>query len=276
MDSPVAWLIVFAGIGYGMLCLVMYFRQTRYVYHPERELIADPSEAGMSFQDVFIDTGDGARLHGWYIPAACPKGTVLFFHGNTGNISHVIETLRIIHEADMNCLAIDYRGYGRSTGEADEAGTYRDAEAAYRYLVGDLGIPADRIVLFGRSLGGAVAVYLATRVQPRALVIESSFTSVPDLARRLFPYVPARWLARIRYNSIARMPHITCPVLIIHSREDEFIPFEQAEKLFARARGEKTLLEISGAHNDGFLTSGKRYIEGLQRFLNRCCSVGAS
>ncbi|MDO8291764.1 MAG: alpha/beta hydrolase, partial [Gallionella sp.] len=181
---------------YGGLALLLYFFQARLVFYPEtgREIIATPGQAGLPYEDIRLTTSDGLGLHGWYIPApqthAQPRGTVLFLHGNAGNISHRIDSLQMFHRLGYSTLIFDYRGYGSSGGTPSEQGTYRDAEAAWRYLTEQRRIPSCRIVLFGESLGGAVGAWLAARQKPAALVIASGFTSVPGLARHFYPYLP--------------------------------------------------------------------------------------
>jgi len=167
----------------------------------------------------------------------------------------------------LTTLIFDYRGYGRSEGEPSEEGTYRDAEAAWRFVTEGRHIPPHEVVLFGRSLGAAIAADLATRVNPAALIIESAFTSIPDLAAALYPFLPARWLARFRYSTQAALVSVLCPLLIVHSRDDEIIPFTHGQRLFAVANEPKRLLELRGGHNDGFLVSRHAYMDGLHAFL---------
>ena len=161
----------------------------------------------------------------------------------------------------------DLRGYGKSEGSPDEEGTYRDAEAAWRFVTEGRHIPPGEVVLFGRSLGAAIAAHLATRHTPGALIIESAFTSVHDLAAELYPFLPARWLARFRYSTQADLVSVLCPLLIVHSRDDEIIPFAHARRLFGVANEPKQLLELRGGHNDGFLVSRRTYMDGLHTFL---------
>jgi hypothetical protein len=175
--------------------------------------------------------------------------------------------LSVFHRLGFNTLIFDYRGYGQSEGSPSEDGIYRDAEAALTYLREDRGIPLKTIVYFGRSLGGSVAAWLAARTSPGALIVESSFTSAPDMAAQLYPLLPARMLTRLRYNTLEYLTRVTCPVLIIHSAEDEIIPFQHGQRLFAAAPEPKRFLEIHGDHNMGFLNSGPRYEQGLQEFL---------
>ena len=249
--------------------LVLYFSQSHLVFYPEtgREIIAAPSQAGLPYEDVRLVTTDGLSLHGWYIPAPQPRGTVLFLHGNAGNISHRIDSLQMFHRLGYSTLIFDYRGYGNSSGTPSEQGTYRDAEAAWRYLTERRHIPSCRIVLFGESLGGAVGAWLAARQKPAALVIASGFTSVPDLAQHFYPYLPIRLLARIRYNTRENLRAVAAPVLIAHSPEDEIIPFEHGQALYAAANPPKHLLELAGGHNDGFIFMRESWVGELRDFL---------
>ncbi|MDO8464232.1 MAG: alpha/beta hydrolase [Gallionella sp.] len=258
------------------LALLLYFFQARLVFYPEtgREIIATPGQAGLPYEDVRLTTEDGISLHGWYIPAAQPRGTVLFLHGNAGNISHRIDSMQMFHRLGYNTLIFDYRGYGNSGGTPSEQGTYRDAEAAWRYLTEQRHIPSCRIVLFGESLGGAIGAWLAAREKPVALVIASGFTSVPDLARHFYPYLPVQWLARIRYDTVKSLRAVATPVLIAHSPDDEIVPFEHGRVLFAAANPPKRFLELAGGHNDGFIFMREAWVKALEDFLDE--HVGAA
>jgi len=164
-------------------------------------------------------------------------------------------------------LIIDYRGYGQSTGRTTEKGIYRDADAAWRYLIDDRGVVANDIVIFGRSLGASVASRLASEYQPLALIVESSFTSIPDIAEELYPWLPVRWLSRLSHATRDHVRNVRCPILIIHSRDDEIVPFRHGEAIFASANEPRTLLTIRGGHNDAYLRDRRAYVEGLRVFL---------
>ena len=256
---------------YGGLALLLFFSQSRLVYYPEsgREIIATPAQLGLPFEDISLKTSDGISLHGWFIPAAQPRGTVLFLHGNAGNISHRLDSVQMFHRLGYSTLIFDYRGYGNSGGTPTEEGTYRDADAAWRYLVEQRHVPGCRIVLFGESMGSAIAAHLASRQKPAALVIASGFTSVPDLAQHLYPYLPVRWLARIRYDTRAYLGTATAPVLIAHSPQDEIIPYEHGRALFAAAHSPKQFLELAGGHNDGFIFMREEWVRELGDFLGK-------
>jgi len=255
---------------YGGLALLVYIFQSRLIFYPgiEREITATPSQIGLPYEDIHLQTSDGVSLHGWYIPAPQPRGTVLFLHGNAGNISHRLESVQMFHRLGYSTLIFDYRGYGNSSGVPTEQGTYRDAEAAWRYLTEQRHTPSCRIVLFGESLGGAVAAWLAARQKPAALVIASGFTSVPDLGQQLYPFLPVRWLARIRYDTRENLRTVEAPVLIAHSPEDDIIPFEHGRALYAAANPPKQFLELAGGHNDGFIFMRESWVKALGDFLS--------
>lgn len=268
--STVVSVAVLGAVCYGTLLLAAFAFQSRLVYFPDfpsRALGPGPDSIGLAYRQLDIVTEDGVSLVAWHVPASEPRGTVLFFHGNAGNISHRLESLKLFNDLGLAILIFDYRGYGRSEGEISEDGIYRDADAVWGHLTEEMGIPPDKIVLFGRSLGAAVAAYVAGRQEPGALILESGFVSVPDLGAGIYPWLPVRWLARIRFPAAEFLQSVTCPVLVVHSRDDEIIPFEQGVKLHAAARQPKEFLEIRGGHNDGFLVSKGRYVEGLDAFV---------
>ena len=251
-----------------LLVVLMYTLQDRFIYYPHKSLSLTPADIELPYEDIFLTTADGLKIHGWYIKHPEPLATLLFLHGNAGNISHRLDSLQIFHQLGLSVLIIDYRGYGRSQGHPSEQGTYLDAQAAWDYLLSRQHTAAQNIIIFGRSLGAAVAVQLAEQQPAGALIIESAFTSMVEMGKRYYPYLPVQWLARIRYPSIERIGNISCPLLVIHSPDDEIIPFELGEQLFASARRPKSFLKISGGHNDGFLLTGETYINGIRSFLN--------
>ncbi len=273
-------------LGWLGLAAWMFVFQARLVYFPTRDLVALPSDAGLAFEDLTLTEADGVRIHAWSVPASDNPGTgratgpdagaksthdpgrwVVFCHGNAGNSSHRLQTLRIFHDLGLSTLIFDYRGYGRSEGKPDEQGTYKDAAAAFDHLVAQ-GVPPERIIAWGRSLGGAVAAWLAENRTPGALILESTFTSLPDLGAGLYPYMPVRLLARYKYDTRSRLGKIHCPVLVIHSPEDEIVPFAYGRALFEAAREPKRFLEIRGGHDDGFVESGEGYLGGVRSFLS--------
>jgi fermentation-respiration switch protein FrsA (DUF1100 family) len=271
MGSFLGSVLIVGGMLYGAVCAYVFFMQAKLIYYPNmpsRVLTASPRDVGLDFESVTITTSDRIKLHGWFVPAQQERGVLLFFHGNAGNISHRLDLLKIFHNLGLSSLIIDYRGYGQSQGKITEQGTYLDAEAAWQYLTRGRNVPAEKIVIFGMSLGGAIAANLAARQQPAALILGSSFTSVPDMGAHLYPILPVRLLSRFRYDTRESLKSVTCPVLVIHSPDDEIIPFINGSKLFEAAKEPKSFLEIHGGHNDGFLTSGKLYVDGLDKFIN--------
>ncbi|MET0071124.1 MAG: alpha/beta hydrolase [Candidatus Thiodiazotropha sp.] len=256
-----------------LFALYLYLNQTNLIHLPDipgRELGATPERLGLGYENVTLVTEDRVKLDGWYIPHHAPRATLLFFHGNAGNISHRLESIALFNSLGLSVLAIDYRGYGRSEGRPSEEGIYRDAETAWRYLREERGIPGRQILLFGRSLGGAVAAYLAAKQTALGVVLESTFTSVPDMAAELYPWLPVRWLARYHYDSGERMAAIRIPVMIIHSRDDEIIPFDHGRMLYDRAAEPKRFLELSGDHNYGFMQNIDRYRDHWDDFIRLC------
>jgi len=264
-------LLLLATMTLGIISVYVYLMQSRLLYYPNmpgRALVATPSDIGLDYQDVGFTTQDGIELHGWFIPGSEPNHTLLFFHGNAGNISHRLESIRLFHRLGLSVFIFDYRGFGQSTGSPTEQGTYSDAEAAWAYLTNTRGLDARGIIVFGRSLGGAVATWLASRHTPAMLILESTFTSVPAMARRYYPFLPVRLLSRFDYDSLRRIGHIACPVLVAHSRDDEIIPFEEGRALYDAAPEPKRFLEMRGGHNDGFIVTGPGYESGLRAFID--------
>lgn len=261
-------LFVFAG-GYAGISILMYLTQSRFIYHPRSGLSGTPSDIGIAFEDVTITTEDHVAIHGWFVPADRPRCTMLFCHGNTGNISDRLGMIEVYHRLRMNVLIYDYRGYGKSGGVPTEQGTYRDAEAVWKHLTETRGIDPAGIVIWGRSLGGAVAARLARDHRPGALVLESAFTSLTDMGKALHPWLPVRLLLRFTYPTVEYLRGVRRPVLVIHSPEDDLVPPEHGRELFAAASEPKEFLEISGGHNRGNLDSGDRYSDGIDRFIGK-------
>jgi hypothetical protein len=215
----------------------------------------------------FFETSDGVRLNGWCISAQDPIAAILVCHGNAGNISHRLDTIRTFNELNLNVFIFDYRGYGRSSGEITEKGSYLDAEAAYNYLRTRWTKDKIPIVIFGRSLGAAIAIDLATKVNAHALICESGFTSIVEIAQEIYRFLPVRWLCSLQYDSVSKIAKISLPKLIIHSREDEIIPFHHAEKLYRIASSSKEFYALTGSHNHGFLLNEEEYKRKIKDFL---------
>ena len=269
MNGLISIASVFA-IGYAVFAGALFFYQPNLLYFPDiptREVEATPGDMGLDFEPLTLTTRDDEKLDAWFIPAEPERGVLLFCHGNAGNISHRLDSIWLLHKLGLSVLIFDYRGYGQSTGKLTEKGTYRDVDAAWHYLVEQRGIPPEHIILFGRSLGASIAADLATRQTAAGVILESAFTSVPDIAAKLYPWLPVRWLSRYRYDTLSSLANINSPVLIAHSRDDEIISYVNGERLFEAALEPKQFLEMRGGHNDGFMVSGRRYIKGLDTFL---------
>lgn len=270
--GPVRTVLFTLALAYLGLLAAVYLGQAHLLYFPNipsRVLTASPGDIGLAHEDVEIIAEDGVRLHGWWIPHPQPRAALLHLHGNAGNISHRLELIRIFHNLGLSVLIFDHRGYGRSDDKPDEVGTRRDALAAWRHLTEVRGIASGHIVLHGQSLGAALAAWLAGQVQPGVLILESAFTSVPELAADLYPWLPARWLTRFQYATRAYLGSVACPVLVVHSPDDEIVPYAHGRRLYEAAPQPKAFLTLRGDHNAGFLLSGRVYVEGLDRFLGR-------
>ena len=255
MKRRVATLLLLALAVYAALCAALYFGQRRLIYAPGPPAPFEPGSAWPGGRGLELTTRDGERVHAWFLPASTPAGgaraALLHCHGNAGNLADRLDAARDFAAMGLDVLLFDYRGYGRSTGTPGEEGTYLDAEAAHAWLTGVVGVDARRIVLYGESLGVAVAVELARRRPAAALIAESGFVSVPELGARLYPFLPVRWLARYAYDNRAKIGALETPVLLIHSPADEIVPYEHARELQAVARAPGRLLVTAGAHNEG-------------------------
>jgi len=242
------------------------------VYRPTKEWKASGAEVGRAWEDFYFNSTDGVRLNGWFFPAAAdsPRSqkVLLVCHGNGGNVSHRVELCRVLLRTGMNVMVFDYRGYGRSHGRPDEEGTYRDTQGAYRWLQ-ERGFAAPNIITYGESLGGGVASELALREPLGGLVLQCTFTSIPDLGREFYPWLPVRWLSTIKYDTLSKLPRVKVPVLVMHSRNDSLIRFHHAERNFAAANEPKMFWETDGGHNYAEISDWDHCFQGLQRFLAR-------
>ena len=262
--------ILVIAVFYVLLVAIVYLMQGRMLYLPNlpgRELAMTPADVGFDYEEVTVETTDGVAIHGWFVAGPSSR-VLLFFHGNAGNISHRLDSIRQFHDLGLSVFIVDYRGYGQSGGRPTEPGIYKDADAAWRYLTDVRGVRPSDIIVFGRSLGASVAARLAAKNQPAGLIVESSFTSVPDVAQELYPWLPARWLSRLRHATRDYVRDVECPVLVVHSRDDEIIPFHHGEAIFAAAPEPRTFLALRGTHNDAFLRDQRSYIAGLREFLS--------
>jgi uncharacterized protein len=277
-------LLLFAG-----LTLAIMAFEDSFIYFPAKfpegfwvveNIPAREGEVVPRIEDCAFTASDGVRLHGWYCSpsrktggelAPVPAGMVLlWFHGNAGNISHRYDMIRMLMQIPVNIFIIDYRGYGKSEGTPSEQGLYADARAAWDYLTNERRIAPDRIIVFGKSLGGVAAIDLAGNVEPAGLIVQSSFTSASDMAAAVLPFYP-RFFLRTTMDSKRKIARVGCPKLFIHSRADEVVPYELGRKLFEAAPEPKQFYEIERApHNSMYIVGGKDYLEALRSFINSC------
>jgi uncharacterized protein len=243
--------------------------EDRFIFHPDHAIDRDPGLIGLTFENVFFTTRDDIRLHGWFIPHQEARATLVWFHGNAGNISDRLLNIKLLHDRiKTNIFIFDYRGYGRSEGTATEEGTYLDGEAAIRYLLGRDDAAARRLVLFGRSLGAAVAAEMAIRFTTVGLILESPFVSIREMARAIFPSLPIAWLLRTRYDTMEKVRLVKTPILILHGDRDATVPFSQGKRVFEVASQPKRFHRIVGAsHNDTFVVGGEEYYGVLREFI---------
>ena len=242
--------------------------EQRQVFHPRPGLEETPADRNLAYRDLSVSSG-AETLQAWLVPADRPRGVMLYCHGNFGNLSDCLDTVEVYRRLGLDVAVFDYRVYGNSSGTPDEAGTYEDAEAAWKFLTEDLGYDPARTVVFGRSLGGAVALRLAADRRPAALIVEASFPSLRQVAERLHPALPVGLMLRYRYPGAEYAARTECPKLFIHSRDDNLIPLSLGRELYAAAAEPKEFLEIGGPHASGFLETGPPYIAGVGRFLDR-------
>ncbi|HEU5042489.1 MAG TPA: alpha/beta hydrolase [Gemmatimonadales bacterium] len=253
------------------LLLLLRLNEPRLLYYPgpRGALLPPPPGLALPIERVGLRTGDGVGLGAWVIRTDDAAPWLLICHGNGGNISDAGRPFHYagLRAAGLNLLAFDYRGYGESEGTPSEAGLYLDAEAAYRFLRDSLGVPAGRIVLFGHSLGSAVAVELARRVPAAGLVLDGALTSVPDRAQEIYPYLPVRWIAASRYASRDKIGGLTLPKLFLHAEHDEVVPIAHGRRLFAAAPEPKRFVTLAGGHADAFERDSAVYFGEIRRFV---------
>lgn len=266
MRRSLIQLLVLVLVFYGGLCLAAFLFQERLVYFPSGPPEVTPDAFGLAYEELELETADGVHVAGWWLPAAGEaRGALLVCHGNAGNIAHRLLLARSFLDMGLSVLLFDYRGYGASGGRPSEEGTYLDAVAAYEHARAR-GFAPERIAAYGESLGGAVAIELALRRPLAALVVESAFTSLADVGRVHYPWLPVRWLCRLRYANEQKLAALTARLLVVHSPADELVPFDHARRLVAALPGAE-LLETRGGHNDGGHLLEPQWRERIERFL---------
>ena len=252
--------------------LIFYLKyyEKKGIYFPASYIEFTPSDFNLAYDDVYFLTSDGFKLNGWFIKASKPIATILFCHGNAGNISHRVEFIKMFNEAGFDVFIFDYRGYGKSEGKPDEKGLYLDAMASYKYMVDEKKIPPDSIVLYGESIGGNVAIDLALKMEAGFLISYASFTSAIDMGKRLFPFIPRGFLkliASVEFDAGSKTKNIQIPKLIMHSEDDEIVPFALGEKLFKDASPPKEFYAMKGGHNEAIFVNPEEFIKKIKEFV---------
>lgn len=253
---------------YLLFFLFVVFFEEKLIFFPSPY---DARDYGMRttapIDDVFLETTDRVRIHAWFSRADAKAPTLLWFHGNAGNLSNRLDQLETLQAGGFNVFAVDFRGYGRSEGTPNEEGTYRDAVAAYDALAARTDIDPRRIVAFGQSLGSAVALDLALRRPCERVILEAPFTSIPAMARATFPVPGASFLVHTKYDNLAKVRHLGLPLLVLQGNRDEVIPFSMGKQVFAAANDPKEFWEVAGAHhNDVYVVAGREYVRRLRTF----------
>ena len=239
-----------------------------FVFFPQTSLDSKPENWSLNYKDVYFTAEDGINLHGWFFPLPQDGPVILFCHGNAGNISHRLDNVVRLLEKNVQVFIFDYRGYGRSGGRPSEKGIYLDGLAAYDYLVREEHIPAKNIVVFGRSLGAAVAVEVALQKEIRSIILESAFTSTKDMAKTMLLFKPLSPFMPANYDNLTKVTQLQAPKLIIHGDQDEIVPFAMGQRLFDAAKRPKEFYRIPGAgHNDTYPVGGETYFDRLAAFV---------
>ncbi|MFH1753223.1 MAG: alpha/beta hydrolase, partial [Candidatus Omnitrophota bacterium] len=245
-----------------------YFEK-KSIYYPTRIIEYTPKAVGLQYEDIYFSTKDGLRLNGWFIPAKDAKITILFSHGNAGNISHRVRIAKVLNTLGANLFIYDYRGYGKSQGRPSEKGFYIDARSAYDYLRGRGDVDKKKIVIYGKSIGANVSIYLASKVEAAALISESGFSSAADMGERIFPFLPVKWLLTIKYDAVSKIENISIPKFIIHSKDDEIVPYDLGKKLYEAAPEPKEFYEMRGGHNEAVFIDTDEFVSRIDDFLSR-------
>ncbi|MDD5044324.1 MAG: alpha/beta hydrolase [Candidatus Omnitrophica bacterium] len=262
----IARITLYIAIGFVLLLGYIKFLERKSVFFPLKTVKMTPASLHIPFEDVYLKTEDNVKINAWFIPAKDAKYTLLYFHGNAGNLQDRLEKISIFKDLGLNTFIIDYRGFGKSGGSPSEEGVYRDALAAYDYLINTRKIKDSGIILFGESIGSAVAVDLAAKTKVRALILEGSFSRGKDIAKEIYPMLPAFFFSNI-FDSVTKIKKISCPKLFMHSKDDEVVPLRLAQKLYDAAPGPKKMVELRGEHNDAFLASGNVFTSSIALFI---------
>jgi fermentation-respiration switch protein FrsA (DUF1100 family) len=252
-----------------LIGMAMFFGD-RFIFFPSRANEEwDRHRRMTGAEEVTFAAADGTQLVSWYLRATSARATVLFFHGNAGNLSHRTDILQTFADLDADVLIVGYHGYGKSAGEPSEASLYLDADAAYAYLTEQRGVPPSRLVVFGESLGGGPAIDLASRQPSAGLIVQSVFTSIRDMASHTIPFFPTGWLMQSKFDNLAKMPQIGVPKLFFAARTDEIVPYRQTRRLFEAASEPKTWVEFDGCgHNDLFWKKQREWAAAVRQFLD--------
>ena len=265
-----AALVLTAAVVAGALLRCSHVVDRSFIYFPSREIEATPGDVGLEFEDVRFQASDGVALHGWFV-AGGGDATLVWFHGNGGNIGHRVGNIReLVERLQISIFIFDYRGYGRSEGSTYEEGTYLDAESAITYVRSRGDVDPEKTIYFGRSLGCAVAAEMAIKYPPRALICESGFTSVRAMTKSVYPFLPGlQLLVTTKYDTLSKISRVDVPVMVLHGDRDEIVPFSMSRELFDAAKGPKRFYTIEGAgHNDTYYVGGPDYFEALREFVD--------
>ena len=265
-----AALVLTAAVVAGALLRCSHVVDRSFIYFPSREIEATPGDVGLEFEDVRFQASDGVALHGWFV-AGGGDATLVWFHGNGGNIGHRVGNIReLVERLQISIFIFDYRGYGRSEGSTYEEGTYLDAESAITYVRSRGDVDPEKTIYFGRSLGCAVAAEMAIKYPPRALICESGFTSVRAMTKSVYPFLPGlQLLVTTKYDTLSKIAWVDVPVMVLHGDRDEIVPFSMSRELFDAAKGPKRFYTIEGAgHNDTYYVGGPDYFEALREFVD--------
>jgi fermentation-respiration switch protein FrsA (DUF1100 family) len=261
-------IIVYAILFCALLFVYIKYLERKGIYYPSGEINLYPSPVGLIFEDVYFTTADKLKINAWYVPCDKAKFTLLFCHGNASNIMDRLDKIQLLHRIGMNIFIFDYRGFGKSEGKPAELGIYLDARAAYDYLLNSLKINPAEIILYGESLGSAVAIDLASKKQVGGLILEGGFSSGKDMAAKIYPFLPGFIFSNI-FDSTSKIRNIRAPILFIHGRQDQIVPLKLAYKLYHAANVPKEFVELPGDHNSFFLDSWQKVISSISTFINK-------